>query len=55
MSPPLDIGVESRPDGIHWIHRTRADSNGKFYVLIVRDLEKFAHIGFVVESRSRKK
>ena len=34
-------GVESRSDGVHWIHRTRIDSTGKAYFLFVRDLEKF--------------
>ena len=33
-------GVESRSDGVHWIHWTRIDSTGKVYFLFVRDLEK---------------
>ena len=32
--------MESRPDGVHWIHWTRIDSDGKVYFLFVRDLEK---------------
>ncbi len=36
----LDEGVESRSDGIHGIHWTRTDSDGKVHVLFVRDLEK---------------
>ena len=27
------------------IHRTRTDSDGKVYVLFVRHLEKFTHVG----------
>ena len=30
-------GVESRSDGVHWIHWTRIDSTGKVYFLFVRD------------------
>ena len=44
----LDEGVESSSDGIHRIHRihrTRTDSDGKVYVLFVRHLEKFTHVG----------
>ena len=36
----LDEGVESLSDGIHRIHRTRTDSDGKVYILFVRYLEK---------------
>ena len=35
----LDEGVESRSDGVHWIHWTRIDSDGKLQFLFVRDLE----------------
>ena len=37
----LDEGVESRSDGVHWIHWKRIDSDGKVHFLFVRDLEKF--------------
>ena len=35
-------GVESRSDGVHWIHRKRIDSTGKVYQTItaVLKLEK---------------
>ena len=33
----LDEGVESRFDGVHQIHWTRIDSDGKVHFLIVRD------------------
>ena len=36
----LDEGVESRSDGVHRIHWTRIDSDGKVHFLFVRDLEK---------------
>ena len=46
-------GVESRSDGVHWIHRTRIDSIGKVYFLFVRDLEKFPLMLYEeVDSRS---
>ena len=35
----LDEGAESRSDGVHWIHWTRIDYDGKVYFLFVRDLE----------------
>ena len=35
----LDEGVESRSDGVHRIHWTRIDSDGKAHFLFVRDLE----------------
>ena len=35
----LDEGVESRSDGVHWIHWTRIDADGKVHFLFVRDLE----------------
>ena len=41
----LDEGVESLSDGIHRIHLTRTDSDGKVYVLLVRHFEKFTHVG----------
>ena len=34
----LDEGVESRSDGVHWIHGKRIDSDGKVHFLFVRDL-----------------
>ena len=34
-------GVESRSDGVHRIHCTRIDFDGKVYFLCVRELEKF--------------
>ena len=35
----LDEGVESRSDGVHWIHWKRIDSDGKLvHFLFVRDL-----------------
>ena len=34
----LDEGVESRSDGVHRIHWTRIDSDGKLHFLFVRDL-----------------
>ena len=37
----LDEGMESRSDGVHRIHWTRIDSDGKVDFLFVRDLEKF--------------
>ena len=37
----LDEGVESRSAGVHRIHWTRIDSDGKVHFLFVRDLEKF--------------
>ena len=46
-------GVESRSDGVHWIHWTRIDSTGIVYFLFVRHLEKFQLILYEgVESRS---
>ena len=36
----LDEGVESLSDGIHRIHLTQTDSDGKVYVLFARYLEK---------------
>ena len=36
----LDEGVESLSDGIHRIHLTQTDSDGKVYVLLVRYLKK---------------
>ena len=39
----LDEGVESRSDGVHRIHWTRKDSNGKVHFLFVRDLKKKFH------------
>ena len=36
----LDEGVESRSDGVHRIHWTQIDSDGKVQFLFVRDLEK---------------
>ena len=36
----LDEGVESRSDGVHRIHWTRIDSDGKVHFLFVRDLQK---------------
>ena len=36
-----DERVESRSDGVHRIHWTRIDSDGKVHFLFVRDLEKF--------------
>ena len=42
----LDEGVESRSDGVHRIHWTRKDSNGKVHFLFVRDLKKNStHVG----------
>ena len=35
----LDEGMESRFDGVHRIHWTRIDSDGKVHFLFVRDLE----------------
>ena len=47
------FGVESRSDGVHWIHQKRIDSTGKVYFLFVRDLEKFPLVLYEgVESRS---
>ena len=37
----LDEGVESRSDGVHWIHWKQIDSDGKVHFLFVRDFEKF--------------
>ena len=31
---------------VYWIHWTRIDSNGKVHFLLVRDLEKFTHVGY---------
>ena len=47
----LDIGVESRTDGIHRIYRTRTDSNGNVYVLFVREFHP-DDMDIGVESRS---
>ena len=33
--------MESRSDGVHRIHWTQIDSDGKVHFLFVRDLEKF--------------
>ena len=33
--------MESRSDGVHRIHLTRIDSDGKVHFLFVTDLEKF--------------
>ena len=41
----LDEGVERLFDGIHRIHRTRTDSDGKVYILFVRYLENLTHVG----------
>ena len=41
ISPIFDVGVENRSDGIHRIHRTRKDSDGKVHVLFGGHLEKF--------------
>ena len=35
----LDEGVESLSDGVHRIHWTQIDSDGKVHFLFVRDLE----------------
>ena len=37
----LDEGMESPSDGVHRIHWTRIDSDGKVHFLFVRDLKKF--------------
>ena len=37
----LDEGVESISDGVHRIHWTGIDSDGKVCFLFVRDLENF--------------
>ena len=45
--------MESRSDGVHRIHWTRIDSDGKVHFLFVRDLEKFRSCWMKgVESRS---
>ena len=47
--------MESRSDGVHRIHWTRKDSDGKVHFLFVRDVEKFhlpLMLGEGVESRS---
>ena len=41
----LDEGVESRSDGVHLIHWTRKDSNGKVHFLFVGDLKNSTHVG----------
>ena len=36
----LDEGVESRSDGVHRIHWTRIDSDGKVHFSFVRDVRE---------------
>ena len=36
----MDEEVESHSDGVHRIHWTRIDSDGKVHFLFVRDLQK---------------
>ena len=42
----MDIGVESRSDGIHRFYRIRTDSDGKVHVLFGDTLRIETYIGY---------